>query len=292
MAESEQVKFSIRGPGVDDAFRLDIFADIISSYQQILDKTYLAVVNKKRLTHEDRELFNVQVTKWQRGSLLMDLAVTAVPLVQGYLEFSAGQGRFMSLSEVMELVYKFLKARLEGFSESGKYPQVNVINSPNSPVYLNIGNGEIQVSNNIYNAAFKTEPHFKKLTSKIDGQQIKEVGSLSQDNRGVLLTSADNALFNPKTEMADNSEEIVAKIFRFDVETRSGRLRILEGHEIEKGRELRFQVIGEQSLDQFVDALHSNIPHSKLRGLRELVKHPSGVTTIAAFHVQKLLSSE
>ena len=283
----EKILFAIHGPGVDHNFRLDIFAGILESYQHVLDRTYLAAVGKRRMTPTVRESFLVEVTTWKRGSILMDLAVMAVPFAQGYFDYSNAIGKFPSVSELIEASYNFLKARLEAIAKTGRAPTVNIINSPG--ILFQIGdNGQLNVSQSVIDTATNTEPHYKKLTSYIDDKQVSGISSISQNEQGIRLTSADNALFNPATEIADESEEILAKIYRFDIESRSGKLRIVEAKDLEKGFEFRFEVMGEQPLEPYIDALHSNVKYTKMKVLREIVRHPSGVITVAALHVQKI----
>lgn len=291
MEKEERVSFAIRGPAVEESFRLDVFNDILGSYQQILDRSFLAIMGKKRMKPQERELFTTKIVEWRRGSILIDLSVIAIPLIQGVIDLKSSQAHFLTMSEVIELTYKFLRARTEQFLKTGKEPTVQVINSPNAQVFLNIGDGKIEVSQNLIDAANFTEPHYKRLTSHIDGKEITEVASWSPQERGVTLTVEDNKFFNPSTEIDDEGQEITAKIFRFDVESASGRLRVIQAENIRAGTELRFEVTGKQPIDPYVDALHSGTKSSDIRVLREVVRHPSGTVTVAALHVTKLLNS-
>ena len=291
MEKEEKVSFAIRGPAVEESFRLDVFNDILGSYQQILDRSFLAIMGKKRMKPQERELFTAKIVEWRRGSILIDLSVIAVPLIQGVIDLKTSQPHFLTMSEVIELTYKFLRARIEQFLKTGKEPAVQVINSPNAQIFLNVGDGKIEVSQNLIDAANFTEPHYKRLTSRIDGKEITEVASWSPQERGVTLTVEDNKFFNPSTEIDDESQEISEKIFRFDVESASGRLRVIQAGNIKVGSELRFEVTGKQPLDQYVDALHSGVKFSEIKALREVVRHPSGTASVSALHITKLIKS-
>lgn len=287
MQKEERIEFSIQGPGVDKTLRLDEFDDIVGAYRQILDRAYLSISGRKRLAKSDRELFSVTVLDWRHGSVVMDLAVVAVPLLQGYVEMGSGLPHFLTISEVIELTYKFLKARIEQFVKTGKEPRVEIVNSPNAQVYLNVGNGTIQVTQNIVDAANATEPHFRKLTSHIDGDRIKEIGSRSQGH-ALSLTAEDNQYFNPSTEIDAENRVITAKVYRFDIESGVGRLRVLAAADMAQGADYRFEVIGKQALDPYVDALHSGVKASQLTVLREVIRHPSGTTSVAGLQVVQI----
>ncbi|MEQ1814760.1 MAG: hypothetical protein ABL860_09985 [Candidatus Nitrotoga sp.] len=292
MDNEEKIAFAIRGPAVEGSFRLDVYNDILVSYQQILDRSFLAAVGKKRMMQSERELFSTKVVKWERGSILIDLAVAAVPIAQAYIDSKTSQPHFLTMSEIIEFTYKFLKARIEQAAKTGKEPLVQITNSPNAQVILNIGGGKIEVSQNLVDAANLTEPHYKKLTSHIDGEGITEISSWSGQERGVSLNVDDNKFFNPTTEIDDRVQLLSGKIFRFDVESASGRLRVVDSDAIPIGTELRFVVTGKQALDSYIDALHSTVKYSEIQVLREIVRHPSGTITIAALHATKLLKSQ
>lgn len=292
MPEEERISFAIRGPAVDQEFRLDQFSEIVSSYQQILDRSFLAVMGKRRMRKEERELFTTRIREWKHGSIIIELVVIATPFLQGYMELKASLPHFLTISEVIELTYKFLKARIEQFLKTGRSPHVEIINSPNAQVFLNMDGGKIQVSQNLIDTANMTEHYFRTLTSHIDGKNIKEIDSISTHNRGIKLRLEDNNVFNPATEIDSNGKNITAKIFRFDVESGSGRLRVLDADDIEKDSEIRFEVVGKQSMDAYVDALHSNVKQSKLKVLCEFVRHPSGTTSIAVLHVTEVVGSD
>jgi hypothetical protein len=247
-------------------------------------------MGKKRMKVQERELFTTKIVEWKRGSILIYLSVIAVPLIQSIIDLRTSQPHFLTMSEVIELTYKFLRARIEQFLKTGKEPIVQIINSPNAQVFLNIGDGKIEVSQNLIDAANFTEPHYKKLTSHINGKEITEIASWTPQQRGVALTVEDNKYFNPSTEIDEQGQELTAKIFRFDVESASGRLRIIKSGYLQAGTELRFQIIGKQPLDPYVDALHSGVQYSEIKALREVIRHPSGTVSVAALHVTKLIT--
>jgi len=58
MEKEEKISFAIRGPAVEESFRLDVFNDILGSYQQILDRSFLAIMGKKRMNPQERELYS------------------------------------------------------------------------------------------------------------------------------------------------------------------------------------------------------------------------------------------
>ncbi|MCJ7502296.1 MAG: hypothetical protein MUP80_04460 [Acidobacteriia bacterium] len=107
---------------------------------------------------------------------------------------------------------------------------------------------------------------------------------LDNKKEGIHLLPADNNLFNPTTVIEDKALEVSAKIFRLDVESRTGRLRTLEA---EPQAEYPFQIIGRQSLHPYVLALEQD--RTGLRVLREIVRHPTGAEIVHGFHLLGVL---
>jgi hypothetical protein len=108
---------------------------------------------------------------------------------------------------------------------------------------------------------------------------------LDEKKEGIQLVPADNDLFNPTTVIDDRPLELSAKIFRLDVESRTGRLRAIEA---EGQAEYPFEVVGRQSLHPYVLALERE--RSVLTVLREIVRHPTGVEVVHSFHLLGILA--
>ena len=85
------------------------------------------------------------------------------------------------------------------------------------------------------------------------------------------ITEEEKRLFNPETTISEDTETIVVKIYRLDVESKKGKLYILEGME---PKDSPFQIIGDQAIGPYIDALKTD--QIKVNILREMAGSLTG----------------
>ncbi|MFX0199178.1 MAG: hypothetical protein ACFFCW_23900 [Candidatus Hodarchaeota archaeon] len=100
----------------------------------------------------------------------------------------------------------------------------------------------------------------------VDKVSLKDI-----EEDGILITEKEKTLFNPDTTITEETETILVKIFRLDVESKKGRLRITDGME---PRDISFQIIGDQALGPYIDALKSD--QVKVNILKEMALSITG----------------
>lgn len=131
------------------------------------------------------------------------------------------------------------------------------------------------------NASF-SEPHIKNLAKISDDKNVAIFSALDQSNDGIILTPKENKLFNPETIIDKNPIAIIGKIFRLDVESKTGKMRVLQG---EYQGEYSFKIVGNQKIYAYIHAMEIERESSNLTALKEIVKHPTGDETLAGFHL-------
>jgi len=141
------------------------------------------------------------------------------------------------------------------------------------------------VSDIVSHNAIRSESTIKNLARIIDEKRISSFTALDNVKEGIILTPKENKIFNPETFVDKTSIEVIGKIYRLDVETKIGRLRVLEG---EYKGEYSFQIIGKQQIVSYIHALGQQ--SSKVTALKEIIKHPTGEETLAGFQVIDIAS--
>ena len=78
----EELQFKIDGPILKEGVPLPIAISALSSFQSIVDKTYLVTAEKSRITASEREKFYIKATEFKHGSLLtyFEIALQGVQL--------------------------------------------------------------------------------------------------------------------------------------------------------------------------------------------------------------------
>lgn len=288
----ENITFSIIGSSIDDGDGLpfDKFGTIVSSYQRIITNTYLAHVGRDKITPAMRPDFNFTLKNLRNGSIVWDVSIYALSMSQAVI--ASGQNPFLTISAIVDATCEFLKAKSRHFNEYGKNPEIQVINSPGS-IVNQIRGENIIISDNVQRTADKTETSFVALSSVVDGGDVSEVISIGPDQRGFSITKEDHEIFNPSSEIDPDIVDVEAKIFRFDVSSMKGGMKITNrraASDIDDGKKIPFLLINKEKKDMCVDALHSGIPSSRLKAKREVVTHASGTRTIRSLHILDIIN--
>jgi len=297
--EKEKITFSIIGSSIDDGAGLpfDKFGSIVSSYQKIITNIYLACIGKGRTTPAMRA--NLTLKNLRGGSIEWDVFIYALSTYQAAV--SSGQNPFLTISAMADAVFQFIKARRSYFNAHGKHPEIHVENSPGSSIHY-ISGENIVVQGNVLWAANKTEPSFTALSGVVDGGDVSEVKSLGPDQNGFSVTAYDRELFHPATEIDSSTVDteidsdivdVEAKIFRFDVSSMRGNMKItnrLSASDIDDWKKLPFLLIDEEKVERCVNALRPGISSSRLKARREFAANASGTRTIRSLHILDIIN--
>jgi len=226
----------------------------------IVDRSYLTLSGRDRLTKKEREKYKIIAYKLDPGSLHIDLAIELYELVQQVFPFMMPAGA-AGLWNLTKSSYDFVKL----ITELRAKDVDPVIQEDNSTQYYIIGdNNKILVNPAIAINADKIEESVQKIGGFIRPGSIEQIALKDPQDEGISITEEEKRLFNPETTISEDITTIVTKIYRLDIESRSGKLHILEGME---PRDISFQIIGDQSIGHYIDALKAD--QVKVNALRE-----------------------
>ncbi len=233
----------------------------------IVDRSYLTVTGKERLSRKEREKYKIVAYKFDPGSLHIDLAIEFYEIVQQVFPFMMPAGA-VGLWSLTKASYEFVKLVTE-LRFKGAEP---IIQEDNSTQYYVIGdNNRIMVNPSISINADKIEESVQKIGGFIRPGAVDKVALRGAKDDGISITEEEKRLFNPETTISENSETIVARIYRLDVESKRGKLHIIEG--MEPGN-ISFQIIGDQAIGAYIDALKAD--QVKINALREMAVSLTG----------------
>lgn len=285
-SDNEIVKFEIKGKDYQPIPLLSV-ADAFKELNHAIDKSYLTLSGKDKLSRSDREAYKIVARDIKSGSVTADLLIIVPPIVQTALAFHT-MASGLTVKNIWELTknsFKFLKVIAE-LRNKGERPTISQHDNPFAISFINQGGSVvINVGETVSRNAIRAEQNIKNLAKTVDGKNVSSITALDYSNDGIILTPKENKIFNPSTFVDKNPIELAGKIFRLDVETRTGRLRVLEG---EYKGEYSFQIIGNQQIALYIVALGEKI--SKLTALKEIIKHPTGDETLAGFHLIGIIS--
>lgn len=270
------VKFKMDGPKLQETIPLRELIIALTEFQNIIDKSYLCTINSRRLHNKDRKNYDIVATDFKKGSLSAEFQILTASIVQALPNVPFDT--YKNVWEIAKGSYDLLKAIAEKRS-SGVEPVINITGNVHAPII--IGNN-INISETVFNAADRTERNFKKLTKIINPGEIDYIQSFDTGENGFKLTYKDKALFNPKTTLDKEVHSIECDIFKYDKESRIGRMRVFEGQSI-PSREYQFQPILSRDGYLFIQAMAQE--SVRVNVMKEIEIHTTGVERISALRV-------
>jgi hypothetical protein len=253
--------YEIIGPQVSkDHIPLYELIGTLKEYLNIVDRSYLTVTGSKRLSRKERDKYKIVAYDFKPGSLHIDLAIELYELVQLVFPFMMPAGA-AGLWSIAKQSYEFVKLVTE-MRFKGEEPTIKEDNSVKA--FIVGDNNNIMVNPTISFNGDRIEESVTKIAGFINPGAVDQVVLKDAEDEGINITEEEKKLFHPETTISDNAETITADIYRLDIESRKGKLHILQGME---PRDIGFQIVGDQSVGPYIDAL--KMASVKLKALRE-----------------------
>ena len=275
------VTFKMDGPLLKESIPVIEVITAIREFHFLIDKAYLTMKKLPRMSPKERQHYSIMATDFKKGSFEADLQIAviaaAAQLWPGVSSLSPKE-----LWEIAKNSYDFLKI-LFTMRGTGVEPKVRVEGDNNHVTVIE--DSTIVINQTVYDAADRSEPHLKKLTSIIEPGQIDRITSLDNQGKGIVLTEKENKLFNPKTKIDKETITLKCDIIRFDKIAKKGKLHVFEGQGIPTG-EYTFKPISSREVIGFILSMAKKVV--TITALKEIEIHTTGVERIAALHVASI----
>ncbi len=270
----DPIFFKIEGPIIQENFPLHVVINILECFHSIIDQSYLVLALKSRMTRIERKSFLILASKARAGSfeidlrLVYDVATPLLPLIPQLTSSDVWQSA--------KAAFEFLKM-LISFRRSEKEFTVSAPNNQGIIAVSSPGSAAIEITQNIFNIADRSLEDYKNITNQIEEGRIDKISALDTRREGILLTSAEKKLFNPETKVEDNPIDVNGKIFDFNTEKLTGKIRVMDDQVI-PSRDYNFILIGNQDFIPYIMAM--TVPKVTIRCLPEIEHHPTGAKYI------------
>ncbi len=274
------LQFKIDGPIAKGGIPLPLALSALSNFQSIVDKSYLVISDKNRMTPSERERFYIRATEFRSGSLLtyFDIILHGVQLGLPLVS-SLGPQNIWDLTRDS---FNMLKLVCEGV-RGGEVPKYQFNNGGN--VNVSIGGNHFHFHPHVYQAAKSSLSNYQNLTHLLDKEKLSEIsaGSRSGALNDIHLTESDRNIFDVPTKMQKETIELDCEIFNFDKYKNTGRLSVsMEGQAIPNGN-YNFAIIGGQDSISYIYALLRT--QIRLNCLVEDFVSPFGEVSIHKLHI-------
>jgi hypothetical protein len=164
------IQLKMQGPVFDAGIPVPLLVESLSDVQGILDKAYLGIVNRRRMSRDDRLRFFLRTPRIEHASLEADLGViyagaqTVLPLIgalgpNGIWEHAKSAFEFIKI--VFESVKKDQKVTYEFSADRS-------VMSVNTGTQTQVFNGPV------YNIATMSIGHYQGLAQTLDVSRVRK----------------------------------------------------------------------------------------------------------------------
>jgi hypothetical protein len=260
------IRLYMNGTAFKDGIPIYLLTHGFSSAQTLLDRAYLGLAGKARMTAEERSHFYLLTRGVKHSSLdgLMQLVLTNVQTTFPIIGALGPTGIWEYAKQAYELL-KFV------------YEQVK---KGNTPTIQHSGNGDVTVTSggitNIYNGtvfqiADNSQRIYVDVAKQINRGGVDQFSLTDGRGTGLSLTTTEAAYFDTASVIDTTPIKIECEIFDFNKFEDTGKLRVIQPQEL-PANDYRFTVVGNQAEHGYIEAmLRKSV---KVTCLREVTLDP------------------
>jgi hypothetical protein len=280
----ELISLRIEGPILEKNIPLDIALDSLTAFQNIVDKSYLALSKSQRISKKTREEFRITFTKIEKGSLDVDLdmILAAVVTAQMTMPFITNLTP-KAIWDLTKNAFNYLKFVLESINK-GKLPTYS--QTGDGMLLVNNGDGNITVNQITYNVAKESLCDYQEI-AKLTKRGVERVcftGKTESD--GIEINKSNSNIFSPKTEIVPENIQLTCEIFDFNKHKMGGKIAVPDGQVVPQG-EYNFELIGDQDIAPYVESMLKT--EVKLNCLQEISPNPFGTSNILKLQIVDII---
>jgi len=276
----EELQFKIDGPSLKEGVPLPVAISALSSFQSIVDKTYLVTAEKTRITASEREKFYLRATEFKQGSLLtyFDIALQGVQLGLPLVS-SLGPQNIWDLTKDS---FSLLKT-VCGAVQSGKEPTYQFNND--GDVDLKIGDEHHHYHGPVFQIAQMALPNYQDLAHLLGDKKLTEIsaGHKFSSQHDIYLNELDRGAFDVPSKIQKETTELQCEVYDFNKYKNVGKLSVSAGGQEVPPGEYGFTIFGNQDNVEYIYTLLK--PQVTLYCLVEESVSPFGGTEIQKLHI-------
>lgn len=261
------------GPEMEGGYNLYYINNCLSNFHRIIDKAYLVLSDKSRMTERDRDLLKIKVAGFDRGSFKADLSIL-LPLTQlaiPYVTMLSPKRIWAITKQTWELINVVLelKKRKEpiAFTE-GENNMINVVQGNNNTI--------IQIFPESKQLAKDSWKDYQELTRSIAAGKVDEISitdKTTKESNGITIGGYEKQLFQTTKRIETNPVRITAEIYRIDGYALSGKMNVIHSEDdtVPPGQ-YGFDLLNEHDILTCGELL---MKPSNVTALREITYSPS-----------------
>lgn len=225
-----ELEFVMNGPIFDQGLPIPLTIKALEAVQGIVDKSYLVLAHKKRMSSHERSVFFLQSQGIEKGSLFTNLAL-AFTAAQPLLPIISDLGP-TGVWEYTKEAFQFLKIVFEAKKRGEEV--VVTQSGDGSIVNVNTGTQTITFNGPVYQIANSALPHYEYLAHQLDPAKVTDIRFGKGAQKDIFLDVADKTLFDLPIKVGEVTHDILCEIFEFDKYSSTGRVTIFQNQSCQK----------------------------------------------------------
>ena len=262
-----ELQLEMQGPVFEKGLPLPLIIRSLESIQGILDRSYLVLAHKSRMSSQERAVFFLRSQGIKRGSLYTELG----------LVFAAAQPALPIISdlgptgvwEYAKQAFEFLKLVFEA-KKAGESIRIEQ-HGNSSPMNVNTGSQNFTFNGCVFDIANSSIPFYEQITKSLSPEKVVDIRLGQGKARDIALSAEDRTLFELPTVIETEQHPLDCEIFEFDKYEGAGRVTVFEGQSLPKG-EYKFSIVGRQDRSEHIEAMLRK--RVRIKCLEEIVDHP------------------
>lgn len=278
---SVQIELYMDGAAFERGIPVHLLTQGFETSQTILDRAYLGLAGRTRLTAEERQRFYLLSKGVKHSSLdsVMDLVLSGVQISFPILGTLGPAG----IWEYAKQAYELLKFAYEAVQRGDQ------------PTYQHNGDGNLEVNNGsqvnifngpVYNIAKASQKVYVDMAKNVTAGLINSYSLRdTRSDSGIRIASNEAAFFDIPSIVDTQPIELECEIFDFNKFEDSGKLRVFDGQAL-PSKDYRFSVVGNQADSDYIEAmLRQSV---KIVCLREVMVDPLAQEKVVRLQVLRV----
>ncbi|HUT28279.1 MAG TPA: hypothetical protein VMX13_00695 [Sedimentisphaerales bacterium] len=280
---NEKIYFKMEGPAFLDNMPLHTVLAGLSELQNIVDRTYLVLSERQRISSGDRESYRLVAHGFGRGSFWSEIEIFCV-VTQLMLPF-VSQLTPKTLWEFTKEAFAFLKLVLSR-SREGRTPSIEASEEGTVNVCYG-GNQTFNFNAPVIQIGKQVLPHYQHWTQLVEREGVKEISMGDRNTPEIRIGRDDTKLFNQPSDLIRNAITLRCEIFDFNKYKNSGKLAVASGQAVPEGQ-YGFSVVGTEDYVQFVRSMLKT--SVIVECIQEMTHNALGERVIAGLQVLRVLA--
>ncbi len=273
-------EFKIDGPALRNGVPIHIAVAALDNFQGVVDKSYLVSTDSKRISANDREVFTLLASNFQKGSLLtnFEIVLTGVQLSLPLVSSLGPQ----NLWELTKDSFNFLKL-VCGAVQKGDKPTYEFNNDGDATV--NIGGTHHHYYSQTIQTGQLALTNYQNLAGMIDKNKLNHISAnpTNQETPDIYIGPDDKRMFDIPRRVEKETVELRCEIYDFNKYKNIGKLSVASSSQPVPEGEYPFEIFG---LQDNVDYIYSMLkPQIELHCLIEMESNPFGEDKVYKLHV-------